>query len=72
MSHDVANSVLMRLTFATQLIVELLMHNKTVGGIAACVAGVSATVDDAIRPPRGVFRACDERVHGSVDGDFPD
>jgi len=41
-SRDIANSVLMRLTFATQLIVELLIHNKTVGGIAACVAGVSA------------------------------
>lgn len=40
--ESVTNTALTRLTFATQLLVELLLHNKTIGGIASFMVGISA------------------------------
>lgn len=40
--ESLTNTALTRLTFATQLLVELLEHNKTIGGIASFIVGISA------------------------------
>lgn len=39
---SMTNTSLMRLTFASQLVVELLTHNKVVGGMASFVIGIVA------------------------------